>query len=162
MPAQIDSRLHCKMCQCTVYAILTVRLLQSNNRWWLVTPLAATDFCWIYPQNYIECVFRWFYPQNWFAGRRRLVAQPGGLTLGFAVHLVHLLSYFCLRYCLQFICLSTFWQLRFHQIRILSIFSWGRPTDKRMTDVGKRKKASENEGSVLIISQLNYWKPYNL
>jgi len=26
MPVQIDSRLYCKMCQCTVYAVLTVRL----------------------------------------------------------------------------------------------------------------------------------------
>ena len=25
---------------------------------------------------------------NWFAKRRRLVAQPGGLTLGFVLHLV--------------------------------------------------------------------------
>ena len=34
-------------------------------------------------------VFLWFYPQNWFAGCRRLVAQPGGLTLGFTPHLVY-------------------------------------------------------------------------
>jgi len=26
---------------------------------------------------------------NWFAGRRRLVAQPGGLTLGFAIRLIN-------------------------------------------------------------------------
>ena len=31
MPVQIDSRLHCKMCQCTVYAILTVRLLHYHH-----------------------------------------------------------------------------------------------------------------------------------
>jgi len=31
MPVQIDSRLHYKMCQCTVYAILTVRLLQYHH-----------------------------------------------------------------------------------------------------------------------------------
>jgi len=29
-----------------------------------------------------------FFWQNWFAGRRRLVAQPGGLTVGFDLHLV--------------------------------------------------------------------------
>jgi len=29
-----------------------------------------------------------FYPQNLFVGRMRLVVQPGGLTLGFALHLV--------------------------------------------------------------------------
>ena len=31
MPVQIDIRLHCKMCQCTVYAILTVRLLHYHH-----------------------------------------------------------------------------------------------------------------------------------
>ena len=33
MPVQIDSRLHCKMCQCTVtvYVILTVRLLHYHH-----------------------------------------------------------------------------------------------------------------------------------
>ena len=31
MPVQIDSRQHCKMCQCTVYAILTVRLLHYHH-----------------------------------------------------------------------------------------------------------------------------------
>ena len=32
------------------------------------------------------------YLQNWFARCRRLVAQPGGLTLSFALHLVHFCS----------------------------------------------------------------------
>ena len=32
--------------------------------------------------------FCWFYPQNWFSSCQWLVAQPGGLTLGFALHLV--------------------------------------------------------------------------
>ena len=31
MPVQVDSRLHCKMCQCTVHAILTVRLLHYHR-----------------------------------------------------------------------------------------------------------------------------------
>ena len=31
MPVQIDSRLHCKTCQCTVYAILTARLLHYHH-----------------------------------------------------------------------------------------------------------------------------------
>jgi len=31
MPLQIDSRLHCKMCQCTVYTILTVKLLHYQH-----------------------------------------------------------------------------------------------------------------------------------
>ena len=31
MPVQIDSRLHCKMCHCTMYAILTVRLLHYHH-----------------------------------------------------------------------------------------------------------------------------------
>ena len=31
IPVQIDSRLHCKMCQCTVYVILTVRRLHYHR-----------------------------------------------------------------------------------------------------------------------------------
>ena len=30
-PVQIDSRLHCKMCRCTLYTILTVRLLHYHH-----------------------------------------------------------------------------------------------------------------------------------
>ena len=32
-------------------------------------------------------VLQWLYQQNWFAGRKRLVAQPGGQMMGFALHL---------------------------------------------------------------------------
>ena len=56
------------------------RTMAVNNQWWnhFFDPLRdvamTTNFCW-------------FDPQNWFSSRQWLVAQPGGLTLRFAVHL---------------------------------------------------------------------------
>ena len=51
----------------------------------------ATNFCWFYPQNRIPVTYgrrRWRTVCALHGCRRRLVAQPGGLTPGFASHLV--------------------------------------------------------------------------
>jgi len=42
------------------------------------------------PQGTLATSFCWCCPQSWFAGRRRLMAQPGMLTFGFALSLVYL------------------------------------------------------------------------